>query len=163
MKSEEPYDYRKLLRKPEWKKKRAEMLVNSPHCATCGKRGKHLALHHLYYAYGRLPWDYPDDAYKVLCRGCHREADAQRVAAKQDDQRHGWQLVLGKENEPPSKKEIRKIEKYTPEFMGWLQKEGIVRDDHNWGTYPHWYLWNQFSEAFLDSRKKDDPQGLLSF
>jgi hypothetical protein len=163
MKSNEPYNYRKLLRQPEWKKKRAEMLVKSPCCETCGKRGKHLAVHHLYYTYGRMPWDEPDDAYRVLCRGCHREADAQRIEEKRDAERHGWHLALGKENEPPSKKEIRKTEKYTPEFKAWLQKKGIVKDDHNWETYPAWYLWNHFSEAFLASRKEGDPQRLLLF
>jgi hypothetical protein len=32
-----------------------------------------LQLHHTYYKIGTLPWEYPDECFKVLCKPCHEE------------------------------------------------------------------------------------------
>ena len=42
-------------------------------CEECG-RGKGdviLQVHHIYYNHDLKPWEYNEDACKVLCRGCH--------------------------------------------------------------------------------------------
>jgi len=31
-----------------------------------------LEVHHCYYRYGRLPWQYPDGALLALCPHCHK-------------------------------------------------------------------------------------------
>lgn len=32
-----------------------------------------LTIHHLYYERDREPWDYPDNAFMVLCEDCHEK------------------------------------------------------------------------------------------
>ena len=66
-------EYAKLLRKKEWKEKRTFILdLNGGKCARCG-RTTNLHVHHKYYNYGKLPWNYPNDAYEVLCANCHKK------------------------------------------------------------------------------------------
>jgi hypothetical protein len=167
MESDEEYDYQKLLRRPEWRKKRAEILAKSPRCAKCGRKGGRLAVHHPEYEYGRLPWDYPDEAYMVVCSGrCHRDADADREEAEQDAENHeryGWQWELGKKEQRPRERELQKLAKYETEFKAWLEQTRLPADwDWNNQMYPLWWFWNQFSDKFLAERKDNDPQGRLA-
>jgi hypothetical protein len=64
-------NYSQLLQHQSWKAKRERILLRSArHCEECGIEGP-LEVHHCYYRYGRLPWQYPDGALLSLCRGCH--------------------------------------------------------------------------------------------
>lgn len=64
-------NYRKLLRHPNWFKRRSQILkLDKNCCINCGRK-QHLHIHHLYYEYNRVPWDYPDNALVTLCSICH--------------------------------------------------------------------------------------------
>ena len=67
--------YEDLLRRPEWKAKREEILLTRKFCYDCGRAHwtRKLEIHHSYYELGRMPWDYPDRALIPLCRECHRK------------------------------------------------------------------------------------------
>ncbi len=162
----EQYDYRKLLRRREWREKRDEIIAKSPRCVKCGRRGGRLAVHHPEYEYGRLPWDYPDEAYQVVCSGrCHREADEDREEQERDAknlQRYGWQSELGKTHQRPNRRESEKLAKYEAEFRSWLVRTGILQESWNWDVNPLWFLWNELSKQFLAERQDDDPQGRLA-
>ena len=162
----EEYDYRKLLRRPEWRKKRTEIIMKSPRCAKCGRKGGRLAVHHPEYEYGRLPWDYSDEAYMVVCSGrCHRKADEDR----EEQQRNAangngteWQRELGKLEQRPRQRELRRLAAYETEFKAWLKRTRLP-DAWNWNNtmYPLWWFWNQFSREFIAERDANDPQGRL--
>lgn len=32
-----------------------------------------LQVHHTYYVYGNMPWEYPPESLKTLCKECHKE------------------------------------------------------------------------------------------
>lgn len=69
--------YAELLKRPEWKAKRAEVLEKAGHvCEDCGS-DKNLQIHHPKYVSGRKPWEYED--LKSLCASCHRRADWERI------------------------------------------------------------------------------------
>lgn len=40
-------------------------------CQNCDDTEKTLNIHHRYYVSGRMPWEYPDFCYQVLCKECH--------------------------------------------------------------------------------------------
>ncbi|HEY1661693.1 MAG TPA: hypothetical protein VGI03_04680 [Verrucomicrobiae bacterium] len=64
--------YSQLLQHPCWQAKRRRVLARSSgRCEECGAKGQSLDVHHCYYRYGRLPWQYPDGALLSLCHGCH--------------------------------------------------------------------------------------------
>ena len=83
--------YQKKLRSPHWQKRRLELLSAAGwKCSDAGCRRRlhqhaeylsspptddppSLEIHHLYYEWGRDPWDYPDDAFLVLCDECHEK------------------------------------------------------------------------------------------
>jgi hypothetical protein len=51
-------------------------------CANCGNLfpyGKYLTVHHKYYIEDMEPWNYPFDAYQVLCLRCHDEIDHSKI------------------------------------------------------------------------------------
>ncbi len=164
---EESYDYAKLLRQHKWREKRDEIVAKSPRCHKCGRRGRRFAVHHRYYEYGRLPWDYPDEAYMVVCGGeCHREADEDREEEERDrqnSQRFGGLWEAGKKTQMPREKELRKLATFEAEFKTWLIREGIPPDGWDWDSelYPLWYFWNQFSAQFLAERPNSELQGRL--
>jgi hypothetical protein len=114
-----------------------------------------------------MPWDYPDDAYMVVCSGrCHREADADKEEQERDARnykQYPWQWELGKKEPPPRDRELRKLAKHEPEFKAWL-KRTIVPEEWDWNNrmYPLWWFWNQFSEKFLSEQRAHDPQGRLA-
>jgi hypothetical protein len=165
--SEEQYDYEKLLKSREWCEKRKEIIAKSPRCQKCGRGGRRFAVHHAYYDYGRLPWDYPDNAYMVVCNGrCHREADEDREDQQKDVENYklyGWQWELGKKEQPPRERELRKLARYESEFKAWLTRT-ILGEAWDWNNemYPLWWFWNQYSNRFLHERQHDDPQRRLA-
>jgi hypothetical protein len=80
-------EYSKLLKKKEWKQKRLEILNRDDFtCQDCLRKdigGKNLQVHHNYYIFGKLPWEYNDDAYITLCRYCHMK-EHNMVSGKYD-------------------------------------------------------------------------------
>jgi hypothetical protein len=164
------YDYKKLLKRREWREKRDAIIAASPRCERCGRKGGRLAVHHPKYEYGRMSWDYPDDAYVVVCAGrCHREADEereeqQREAEDYDNFGGGWQWELGKKERPPKEEELRRLAKCESEFKAWLSGTGRVQEQWDWDSpvYPLWWFWNHLRDEFLAQRQTDDDgQGLL--
>lgn len=151
--SGEHYDYSKLLRRREWREKSGELKAKSPRCEKCGRKGGPLAVHHRWYEYGRLPWEYPDEAYMIVCSGrCHREADREREEQKKDAENHrmyGWQAGLAKKTRPLKGKELRLFENHKLEFNAWLIRHEILREPWDWNTKPLWFLWNQLSDEFF--------------
>lgn len=67
--------YWQLLKRPEWQKKRLQMLEAANwECSSCGETAKTLHVHHRIYIKGRKPWEYDETQLVVLCDGCHEEA-----------------------------------------------------------------------------------------
>jgi len=63
--------YRKLLRSPEWKAKREEIVKRDGYkCRVCNK-DEVIEVHHCYYQGNTLPWEYPDESLVTLCDLCH--------------------------------------------------------------------------------------------
>ncbi len=64
--------YLQLLAHSNWKEKRQRIISRSAgRCEQCGEVTMALDVHHCYYRYGRLPWQYPDGSLLALCRDCH--------------------------------------------------------------------------------------------
>jgi hypothetical protein len=65
--------YAEALLNPLWQQKRAYILNLRRHrCATpeC-KNAKFLQVHHKSYTREKMPWEYPDENFVVLCEKCH--------------------------------------------------------------------------------------------
>lgn len=60
--------------RPEWQQKRLYMLEKADwKCECCEEnKGLQLHVHHKYYKKQTLLWDYPDEAFEVLCEECHK-------------------------------------------------------------------------------------------
>lgn len=159
------FDYGKLLSRPEWKRKRAAVLAESPRCEKCGKKSPPLAVHHRRYIFGLKPWEYPDDVYMVVCNGrCHLEADEDREEQElnaKNERAYGWQGELGRFYRRPRGTQARMLRDHKVEFTAWLTREGIIHGEWDWEAKPLWFLWNALSDGFLAARKRDDPQGVL--
>ena len=66
--------YQEQLKKPEWKKKRLEILIrDNATCYLCGYTGIKLNVHHISYIKGKKAWEYPDEMLFTVCRGCHKK------------------------------------------------------------------------------------------
>lgn len=163
----EQYDYKKLLRRREWREKRAEVLAKRPRCETCKRNSRPLALHHVKYIHGLLPWEYPDNLYKVVCNGgCHREADEDREEQEhnaRNERQYGWQGELGRFYRPPRGTSERLFRENEAAFHAWLIKRGVLPDGP-WTSelYPLWYFWKTDSAEFLaEARRQDAVQGQL--
>ena len=64
--------YSEKLKDPRWQKKRLAVLNSSGfRCESCGDTEDTLHVHHVYYEKDVDPWNYPDEAYMVLCDRCH--------------------------------------------------------------------------------------------
>lgn len=64
--------YAEKLRRPEWQKKRLEILNRDGFaCTSCGDTESELHVHHGYYEKGVEPWEYPDESLRTLCGDCH--------------------------------------------------------------------------------------------
>lgn len=65
--------YAKQLEDRRWLEKRAEVLKHyGCACNRCADEKEPLHVHHRFYRPKVGPWDYPLDAYEVLCSSCHR-------------------------------------------------------------------------------------------
>jgi hypothetical protein len=66
------------LQQPQWKTFRLVLIQkHGPLCDDCGQPGSlrsnvaGLDVHHCWYEHGREPWEYPENCFLILCRGCH--------------------------------------------------------------------------------------------
>jgi len=65
--------YNELLRDERWSAKRNRIVKRSEgRCENCGLKTTRLDVHHCYYRYGRMPWQYPDASLLALCREFHK-------------------------------------------------------------------------------------------
>ena len=72
-------EYSQLLKRPEWQKKRLEMLELSNYaCYNCGETTLTLHVHHTIYRKDTMPWDYSNNEYLVLCEHCHEDIHIQK-------------------------------------------------------------------------------------
>lgn len=162
-------EYAKLLRRPEWRARRAEILAERPpRCQRCKRKNGPLSVHHIDYDFGVKPWDYSDDDLEVLCRGCHRKADREREERRREIENraryeNSWQYDEGKRCQAPTGKALCDFEKHRVEFTIWLTRERILQDSWDWNVFPLSFLWNQFSGDFLSQRQEGDPQGQFEF
>ena len=70
-------NYYELLRRPEWQRKRLEIMQRDDFaCKTCGSRDNTLNVHHGYYAKDAMPWDYQNDTLHTLCESCHEDVES---------------------------------------------------------------------------------------
>lgn len=67
-------EYQKLLKDGRWQRFREKKFESVGwHCERCGRAyGQDgLQVHHRFYEYGRLPWEYSLAETVCLCFGCH--------------------------------------------------------------------------------------------
>lgn len=65
--------YRKLLKSPKWKRKRAEIVERDGRkCVKCGSPIK-IHVHHIAYVMFKSPWEVPDHLLITWCEQCHNE------------------------------------------------------------------------------------------
>ena len=67
--------YKEQLLDPKWEKKRS-IIINRDHhkCQICGNHGNKnnpIVVHHRYYQFGVLAWEYNNDVLITLCAKCH--------------------------------------------------------------------------------------------
>ena len=68
-------EYAELLKKPQWQKRRLQMLEKADwRCVECGAEDQQLHVHHKRYIAGAKPWEYGDEDLAVLCEQCHEKA-----------------------------------------------------------------------------------------
>jgi len=66
--------YSELLRRPEWQKKRLEVMEAAGwKCSICGDATTTFNVHHRVYIKGRKPWEYENNQLDALCEPCHAE------------------------------------------------------------------------------------------
>jgi hypothetical protein len=67
--------YSEQLKRPEWQKKRLEVLNAAGwKCQQCTDAQSMLHVHHKRYVKGRMAWDYVLGDFEALCEACHSEA-----------------------------------------------------------------------------------------
>jgi hypothetical protein len=65
-------NYYELLKKPQWQKKRLEILERAKWvCECCGNGEDMLHVHHKIYKKNANPWEYKNDDLVALCECCH--------------------------------------------------------------------------------------------
>jgi len=73
--------YAEKLRDPRWQKKRLDVLESAGwECLECGATARELHVHHYWYEPKRLPWEYPDKCFGVLCGSCHSKWHAEKLS-----------------------------------------------------------------------------------
>ena len=66
------YAYQQAILRPEWAERSTEIKIRDKFtCQKCQNKSSILHVHHKYYVFGRLPWEYPDQALITLCNTCH--------------------------------------------------------------------------------------------
>jgi hypothetical protein len=67
-------DFQAQYRRPEWQRKRLEIMDRDGWaCTHCDNPGRELQIHHAFYSGKRKPWEYPDESLHTLCKECHEE------------------------------------------------------------------------------------------
>ncbi len=70
----EMLSYEEMLETKEWRDKRDEVLLENLYkCKVCGKEDKANHVHHPSYNSRKLPWEYPNSFFEVLCEHHHEE------------------------------------------------------------------------------------------
>jgi hypothetical protein len=65
--------YLEKLKDPRWQKKRLEIFERDHWaCVECGEKKDTLNVHHIFYFYGKEPWDIPNGFLITLCESCHK-------------------------------------------------------------------------------------------
>jgi len=65
--------YSKQLETEKWQVKRRKILQRDKFkCVECGYENN-LHVHHLYYVYDKMAWQYPNNALVTLCSKCHKK------------------------------------------------------------------------------------------
>ena len=74
-------EYREYLNHPLWIKRRDAILGSRKRqCERCSEH-MHLEVHHKTYSRGKMPWEYPDENFEILCEKCHaHESSVEYVA-----------------------------------------------------------------------------------
>jgi len=66
---------------PRWQRKRLEIMSRDDFkCTRCGCDDLPLHVHHDYYEWGRLPWEYDNVYLRTLCEWCHQEHHQRQAA-----------------------------------------------------------------------------------
>lgn len=77
-------NYSEKLKDPRWQRKRLEVLQREDFtCETCKAIEKTLHVHHKFYETGKEPWEYPLEAFMVLCVDCHEEEESEKQYFKE--------------------------------------------------------------------------------
>lgn len=64
-------NYKELLKDKRWKALSKKLKTQANYrCTKCNKQGE-LHVHHTYYEYGKMPWEYPEESLIVVCKECH--------------------------------------------------------------------------------------------
>ncbi len=66
--------YEEDLSHPNWRNLRERLFKKANYkCSKCSRQGGSLEIHHKYYVDGKRAWEYPEDAFEVLCTKHHAE------------------------------------------------------------------------------------------
>jgi hypothetical protein len=90
--------YRQLLRNPQWRAFRAEVIeLDGDACRQCGRADARVSLHvhHVRYRTGLLPWEYDIADCITLCAGCHAREHGIIPPSE------GWDLIEEDDLEEP--------------------------------------------------------------
>ena len=83
-------NYSEILKDPRWQRKRLEILGDRGfRCEWCWSDKLTLHVHHQYYVKGRLPWEYPEWCFQVLCKTCHDIVPDSILEARDN----GWEVI----------------------------------------------------------------------
>lgn len=65
--------YKEQLAHPKWQRKRLEIFKRDDFaCQYCLDTQTQLQVHHKYYDYQKMAWEYPNHAYITICCDCHK-------------------------------------------------------------------------------------------
>ena len=65
--------YSESLKHPRWQKKRLEVLAaHHWRCDACKATDVPLHIHHTYYEWDKLAWEYENATLRCLCSNCHK-------------------------------------------------------------------------------------------
>jgi hypothetical protein len=65
--------YQEQLKDPRWKSYAAAIKEQRNFCENCRRRDVRVEVHHLFYEWDRMLWEYEQEEVVVLCSSCHSE------------------------------------------------------------------------------------------
>jgi len=66
--------YKQQINHPKWQRRRLEVMERDGfQCQVCFDRNKKQNVHHKYYIYNKLIWEYPDELLLTVCEDCHKK------------------------------------------------------------------------------------------